>query len=231
MLAVIKLSDEKSRLYRDTRADFHLMHLELHKLRCAKRWIKKLAGCGVAWAVASDNLRNALEPALNKYHITPIEGRDILLAMSARIALCALRDNKIPLSHTGAEIYVGGEHSFEAIAECSRALRYVSACGRGSAQLIKRASDELGFSVVSRPLPAGLCDCILRLYFDGRPTLFSIKTRNADFQFGGVNIILPQKYEALCDDECKLSFAKALVQSGKLTVSQLGIGSVWLNNC
>ncbi len=231
MLGIVISSDKSSRLYRDTQADFPLVKLELCKTRCAKRWIKKLAKCGVSRVVVSDRMSCALKPMLEKYGITPVTGGELLPRLGARIALSALCCNNICIANTGAEIYSGSSYAYEAVSVCSKEMRYVSVCGRGSAILAERASEELGISVISGEIPAGLCENILRLYLDVNGPLFSIITKSQVLKFQGANIVLPQKYSVLCDAENELGLAQALVQSGKLMISQIGIRDVRLSNC
>ncbi len=231
MLGIIAPSGGKSRLHLDTRADFPLVKLELSKIHCAKRWLKRLKNCGVSRAVISEKLSMALGDLPRKFGVEPITGYELLLWMSARIAIAALAYNNVSLESTGAEIYSGAACGFDALCKCSGVLRYVSVCGRRNVSLAERASEELGISPIVGAIPKGLCENILRLYFDGRDELFEIITKCGALKFESVDIILPRKYSMLCDSENALGFAQALVQSGKLKVSQIGIGHVRLSNC
>ncbi len=231
LLGIVLSSDKNSRIYQDTQADFPLVKLELCKMRCAKRWIKKLGGSGVSRVAVSDKMSAALKPLLDKYGIAPVTGDELLPRLGARIALGALCYNNIPVANTGAEIYSGSAYAFDAVSACSKVMRYVSVFGLGSENLAQRASEELGISPVFGALPVGLCENILRLYLGTSKPLFAIITKKQILEFESADIVLPEKYSVLCDSENTLGFAQALVQSGKLAISQIAIRDVRLSKC
>ena len=232
MFGIIVSTDKKSIMYRDTRADFQLVKLELSdETRHAKRWIRKLAKCGVSSVAVSNKLFSRLGQIMENCGITPVAGDELLLRLGARIALSALCHNNISFENTGAEIYSGDAYVFDAVSFCSEEMRYVSVCGRGSERFARKANEELGISVISGEIPAGLCDNVLRLYFDGRCELFEIKTKTGTLKFEKADIVLPQKFSMLCDKENVFGFAEILVRSGKLMLSQVEIGNVLLSNC
>jgi len=228
LLGIISVTGRKTELKKAGAAEFGAVVLRLKKIKHSKRWLKRLAACGVTRAAVSSELYNEVEKLLLGFGIVPVDGKMLLRRIAPQMALRSMTERGIPFSDAGAEIYSRGKNGFAAVAAFSGKMRYVSALGRGSKELKNLAREELGVSLIPGCIPRAMCKNILRIYLDGRPELFSLVTDNGEEFFKEAEITLPERYRGLCDADCVQSLAEALVQCGKLRISELEIKNVQL---
>ncbi len=227
MLGIISITKEKTNISLSNCAGVQILNLRVKKTNQAVRRIKKLKEAGVTCVALSPQM-SELKKVIDKHGLRTVCGDELKKRMAASFAVEAVKNEGIDYSDLAVEIQCGGRGAFDALELWSSRVRYISVIGRGAQQICKRAEDKLGISVICGRLPSGLSENILRLYFNGGETLFSIQTEHDEKKFSDGEILLPRKYSGICPAEHESAVAQFLVEKGIINITELKSGKVFL---
>ena len=223
MLALISKTEGKPKIYRESEIEFPLIQVRIKNKKSIGRMLKKLKKLGITRVVTDVAFDDAFIKKIKNNGFCVVCGDELFKILTPRIAVSWLADNNMPTAGLGVEIKNIGNYAYNAVVELKDNIRWLSM--QCTEKLKTRIYSEYGISVIDGEIPDALCKTPLKLCFE-KENLFEF----GSIKGTGAQIILPPPYAEICPNGCINGFARALMENGIISHTEIKIKNVYICN-